>query len=104
MQNAPKTWEVRDSQESKGQILDEMPDSKESELIESTSSRKTGWGCHSTVTSLTHNCSAERIMERNLRKRRSSDRPKVKSSSRSDTITEAMECSHDCPPKDPTSS
>jgi hypothetical protein len=50
---------VRDSQDSKGAILDEMPDSMERELIEPpqqedrTSSE--GWGCHPTVTSLTHN-------------------------------------------------
>ena len=33
IQNAPETWEVRDSQESKGETLDEMPDCKERELI-----------------------------------------------------------------------
>jgi hypothetical protein len=33
---------VRDSQDSKGGTLDEMPDSGERELIEPTSSRKTG--------------------------------------------------------------
>jgi hypothetical protein len=53
-------------------------------------------------------------IEESLRKRRSSDRPKLGSSaqeeaSRPDTLTEAMECSqkgayHDCPLKDPTSS
>ena len=37
-----QTWEVRDSQDSKGGTLDEMPDSRERELIEPTSSRKTG--------------------------------------------------------------
>ena len=42
LQNAPETWEVRDSQDSKGGTLDEMPDSREGELIEPTSSRKTG--------------------------------------------------------------
>ena len=42
LQNAPETWEVRDSQDSKGGTLDEMPDSRERELIEPTSSRKTG--------------------------------------------------------------
>ena len=42
LQNAPETWELRDSQDSKGGILDEMPDSSERELIESTSIRKTG--------------------------------------------------------------
>jgi hypothetical protein len=43
------------------ETLDEMPDSKERELIEPTSSRKTGHqmrkGRHHTVTTLTHNCS-----------------------------------------------
>ena len=42
LQNAPETWEVRDSQDSKGGTLDEMPNSRERELIEPTSSRKTG--------------------------------------------------------------
>ena len=42
LQNAPVTWEVRDSQDSKGETLDEMPDSRERELIEPTSSRKKG--------------------------------------------------------------
>jgi hypothetical protein len=42
LQNALETWEVRDSQESNGGTLDEMPDSRERELIETTSSRKTG--------------------------------------------------------------
>ena len=41
-QNVPETWEVRDSQDSWGGILDEMPDSRERELIESTSNRKIG--------------------------------------------------------------
>jgi hypothetical protein len=40
--NAPETWEVRDSPDSKEGILDEMPNSRERELIEPTSSRKTG--------------------------------------------------------------
>jgi hypothetical protein len=38
----PNTWEVRDSQNSEGETIDEMPDSKEWELIESASSRKIG--------------------------------------------------------------
>ena len=42
LQNVPETWEVRDSQDSKGGTLDEMPDSRERELIELTSNRKTG--------------------------------------------------------------
>jgi hypothetical protein len=41
-QNAPEIWEVRDSQESKGGTLDEKPHNRERELIEPTSSRKTG--------------------------------------------------------------
>jgi hypothetical protein len=46
-QNVPEPWEVRDSQDSNGGILDEMPYSGEyelvdgeHELVESTSSRK----------------------------------------------------------------
>ena len=42
LQNAPETWEVRDSQESKGGTLYETINSRRRELIESTSSRKTG--------------------------------------------------------------
>jgi hypothetical protein len=42
LQNAPETWEGRDSQDSKGGTLDEMPDSRERELIERTSSKNTG--------------------------------------------------------------
>jgi hypothetical protein len=42
LQNALETWEVTDFQYSKGRILDEMPDSRERELTEPTSSRKTG--------------------------------------------------------------
>ena len=42
LQNAQETWEVRDSQDSKGGTLDKMPDSSEKEIIEPTSSRKTG--------------------------------------------------------------
>ena len=42
LQNAPETWEVRASQESKGETLDEMLDSREMELTEANSSRMTG--------------------------------------------------------------
>ena len=42
LQNAPETWEVRDSQDSKGGTLEKIHNSKERELIEHTSSRKTG--------------------------------------------------------------
>jgi hypothetical protein len=41
-QNVPESWAVRDSQDSKGETLDEMPVSRERDLIESTSSMKTG--------------------------------------------------------------
>jgi hypothetical protein len=34
---------VRDSQDSKGETLDEIPNSRERELIELTSSRETGY-------------------------------------------------------------
>jgi hypothetical protein len=42
-QNVPETWEVRDSQDSKGGTLDEMLYSGERELVEPTSSRETGY-------------------------------------------------------------
>ena len=42
LQNAPETWEVRDFQDSKRRTLDEMPNIGERELVEPTSSRKTG--------------------------------------------------------------
>jgi hypothetical protein len=55
LQNATETWEVRDSQDAKGVTLDEMPDSRERELIVPTSSRNMapneGEGA-----SLSHNC------------------------------------------------
>ena len=35
-----ETWEVRDSQDSKGGTLEEMPDSREWEIIETTSCRR----------------------------------------------------------------
>jgi hypothetical protein len=49
-----QTWEVRDCQDSKRRALDEMSNSEERKLQESTSSRKTGheleeWGCLPTV-------------------------------------------------------
>ena len=56
-----KTWEVRVSQDSKGGTLDEMPKSREREVREPTSSRKTGHQMreegHPTVITLTQNCS-----------------------------------------------
>jgi hypothetical protein len=42
LKNAQETGEVRDSQESKESKLDEIPVSREGELIELTSSRRTG--------------------------------------------------------------
>jgi hypothetical protein len=41
LQNAPETWEVRDSQDSKRRTLDKMLYSGERELVEPTSNRKT---------------------------------------------------------------
>jgi hypothetical protein len=42
LQNVPETWEVRDSQDSKGGTLDETTYSGERDLVDPTSSRKTG--------------------------------------------------------------
>ena len=41
-QNAPETWAVGDSQDSLGGTFDEMTNSREREIIEPISSRKTG--------------------------------------------------------------
>jgi hypothetical protein len=86
-----KTWVVRDSQDSKGENLDEMPKSGERELAERTSSRKTGHQVTDGVAipqtgTLTQNCSClgelqQQKMEKILRKRKYSDRPKLGSSS-----------------------
>ena len=43
LQNVPGSWEVRDSQDSKGGTLDEMANCTERELLEPTFSRKTGY-------------------------------------------------------------
>ena len=48
---------VRDSQDSKGGTLDEMPNSRERELVESTSSRKRDGVATLQSKILTHNCS-----------------------------------------------
>jgi hypothetical protein len=83
---------VRDSQDSKAGTLHEMPYSEEMELVESTSSRKTGhqvkgWVYHPTV----KNSDPELYLckrtagtknKKNQRERRSSDRPKFGSRSR----------------------
>jgi hypothetical protein len=46
---------VRESQDSKGDTLDEMPNNKERELIELTSSRKTGHQVRNGFPSYRHN-------------------------------------------------
>ena len=58
----PKTWDVRDSQDSKGGTLDEMPHSGEKELVEPTSSKRQGikWKDGVVISqskTLTQNCS-----------------------------------------------
>ena len=84
---------LRDSQDSMRVTLDEMPNSGERELVESTSSRKTGhqvegWGCHPKVKnagrelSLSESTAGTRKMEKSLRERRSIDWPKLGSSSK----------------------
>jgi hypothetical protein len=89
--NVPETWEVRDSQDSKGGTLDEMPNSGERELVESTSSRKTGhqvegWIAVPQSKTLTQNGSSLKELQgqkwRRLGERWSSDRLNLGSSSR----------------------
>jgi hypothetical protein len=87
-----ETWEVRDSQDSKGETLDEIPYSGERKLVEPTFSGKTGhqvegWGCHPTVKNsdpelFLSERTARTKMEMRLRERRSSDRSKLRASSR----------------------
>ena len=55
LQNAPETWDVRDSQDSKGGTIDEMPDSKERELVEPNSSMKIGHKMRDGGASHSHN-------------------------------------------------
>ena len=72
---------MRHPQESKGEIVGEMPNNGERELVESTSSRKPGhqveeWGCHCTV----KNADPELFLSKELqrqkwRERWSSDNP-----------------------------
>jgi hypothetical protein len=78
---------VRGSQDLKRWTLDEMPNSRERELIEFTSYRKTvhqleGWSCHPTVKNshlelfLSKRTTGTK-MENRLREKRSSDWPKL---------------------------
>jgi hypothetical protein len=97
---------VKDSQDSKGRTLDEMLNSEEGELVESTSSRKIGhqvegWGCLPKVKNsdpelFLYKRTARSKMEKLLRKRRSSDRPNMDPVQgevpRHDTVTDAMVC------------
>ena len=78
---------MRVSQDLKGENLDEIPNCGERELVESISSKKRGhqvegWGCHPTVKNsdpelFLSERTAGSKMEKSLRKRRSSDRPKL---------------------------
>jgi hypothetical protein len=90
--NVPETLEVRDTQDSEGGPLDEMPNSKKRELVESTSSRRTGhqvegWGCHPSFKNsdpelFLSERTAETKMEKRLRERSSSNQAKLISNSR----------------------
>ena len=77
---------MRDSQDSKGGTLDEMPYSGKRELVESTSSRRTiKWRDGVTIPQSKNSDpelflskrTAEAKMERSLRERRFSDQPKL---------------------------
>jgi hypothetical protein len=82
---------VRGAQDSEGGTLDEMSNSGKRELVESTSSRKTGyqvegWGCYPTVKksdpelTLSKRTAGTKV-EKRVRKRSSSDKSKLGSSS-----------------------
>jgi hypothetical protein len=88
LQSVPEIWEVRDSQDSKGGTSDEVSSSGERELVEPTSNGKTEhqveeWGCHqnSDPKLFLSERTAGTKVEKSPRKRRSSDRPKLRSSS-----------------------
>ena len=106
-QNFAETWELRDSQDSKGGTLDAMPYTEERELAEPSSSRKAGHQVRDGVAMPQSKISdpelflsertAGRKVEKSLRKRWSNDRPKWDPAQgeapRPDIITEAIECS-----------
>jgi len=83
---------VRDAQDSQGETSDEMPYSRERELVESTSSRKTGnqvegWACQPTVQNSDPKLSLSKgtavtKTERRQKERSSSNQSKCESSSR----------------------
>jgi hypothetical protein len=81
LEKVPEAWDARGSQDSMTMTLAEMPNSGETELEETISSRKTGspvegWGLHSKV--LKQNCflskrNARTKMEQRLKERLSSN-------------------------------
>jgi hypothetical protein len=122
-QNAPETWEVRESQASKGRTLSDKFNSIENELIKPTSSRKTGHqGRDGVATPQSYlwpiilpvwNNYSDGNGEEPEEKKRYYDRPKVGSSSRRgpkawhyywgyEALTKGTY--HEYPLKDPTSS
>ena len=91
--------EVREYQDSMGGTLDEMPNNGEREIIESTSSRKTGhgvegWGFHPTVKNSDPDLFlSERTTRTEMEKSSVTDpnwNPSQGESTRPDTITDAM--------------
>jgi hypothetical protein len=94
LRNVPETWDLKVSQDSGRGMLDKVPYGGEMEFVESTFKGNTGHqveggGCHPMIKNsdlelFLSEKTAETKMQKSLRKRQSSERPKLESSSKGD--------------------